>query len=236
MINRFSIILIVIISAAAAVIINRYIVKAYHIESDSMADTLFQDDRVIISRLDNITDIEKPERGDIVIYHDMVLIVKRVSGIEGDIVRFRKGNFEFLPSGFSEWIKETNTGRRTLTDADYVIIKHSAVSDAYNFVGIPSDIYGDDVNNSAGTEIDRYTWTGIRAETLYSMYPYNRRYGGKWRKSDLGWYIPEGYMFPLGDNRTNSDDARYSGPVRIDNIVGQVLFRYWPIERIGTIR
>lgn len=44
---------------------------------------------------------------------------------------------------------------------------------------------------------------------------------------------PDEYFF-LGDNRPVSRDSRAFGPVHADQIVGQVLLRYWPPARIGT--
>jgi signal peptidase I len=45
--------------------------------------------------------------------------------------------------------------------------------------------------------------------------------------------IPKGEYYMLGDNRGDSDDSRYWGPVPISWIIGQVFATYWPIDRIG---
>ena len=57
-----------------------------------------------------------------------------------------------------------------------------------------------------------------------------------WRKSSEGWYIPEGYIFPLGDNRDNSRDGRYFGPVQKSKVLGQAFIIYWPFGRAGIVR
>ena len=46
--------------------------------------------------------------------------------------------------------------------------------------------------------------------------------------------VPRGQLYMLGDNRGESDDSRFWGPVREDWVVGRVVVRYWPISRIGT--
>jgi signal peptidase I len=39
--------------------------------------------------------------------------------------------------------------------------------------------------------------------------------------------LPEGSYFAMGDNRDNSNDSRYWGVVRWENIIGKPLFIYW---------
>ncbi len=45
--------------------------------------------------------------------------------------------------------------------------------------------------------------------------------------------IPPGHWFMMGDNRGESDDSRYWGPVPTGWIVGQAIATYWPPDRIG---
>ena len=46
--------------------------------------------------------------------------------------------------------------------------------------------------------------------------------------------IPAGSFFLMGDNRGNSDDSRYWGPIPKSWIIGRAFFAYWPTGRIGT--
>lgn len=55
--------------------------------------------------------------------------------------------------------------------------------------------------------------------------------------------VPDDKVWLMGDNRTNSKDSRYydlhgdpeEGMVPLDNIVGKVQFKVWPLSRIGGV-
>jgi signal peptidase I len=47
--------------------------------------------------------------------------------------------------------------------------------------------------------------------------------------------VPAGMYYMMGDNRGDSDDSRYWGPVPQKWIIGVAFFTYWPIDRIGTL-
>ncbi len=45
--------------------------------------------------------------------------------------------------------------------------------------------------------------------------------------------IPRGEYYMMGDNRGESDDSRFWGPVPKAWIIGKAFFTYWPPDRIG---
>jgi signal peptidase I len=47
--------------------------------------------------------------------------------------------------------------------------------------------------------------------------------------------VPSGEYYMMGDNRGDSDDSRFWGPVPQRWIIGVAFFTYWPISRIGTL-
>jgi len=47
--------------------------------------------------------------------------------------------------------------------------------------------------------------------------------------------VPEGCIFMMGDNRYNSADSRYWGPLDVDRIRGKALFIYWSWNKEKTL-
>jgi signal peptidase I len=47
--------------------------------------------------------------------------------------------------------------------------------------------------------------------------------------------VPNGSFYLMGDNRGESDDSRYWGPVPKKWLIGTAFATYWPPKRIGTL-
>jgi len=47
--------------------------------------------------------------------------------------------------------------------------------------------------------------------------------------------VPEGDVWVMGDNRNDSKDSRYFGPIDEDTIVGRAFVVVWPLNRIGLL-
>jgi len=47
------------------------------------------------------------------------------------------------------------------------------------------------------------------------------------------WHVPNGDYFMLGDNRADSCDSRSWGAVPRQNLIGPVIFTYWPPTRLS---
>jgi signal peptidase I len=48
--------------------------------------------------------------------------------------------------------------------------------------------------------------------------------------------VPQDHDFVMGDNRADWCDSRLWGAVPGDDVIGKVVLRYWPPDRVGRLR
>lgn len=173
-------------------------------------------------------------------------LIKRAAGVEGDRFRLDRGFMEVRPEGEPDWMSEAEFRdragldypvRRMVATEDYEIFGRAAEAVAYRDLGVlVPDEHGRALENLQTRDVvDGYYLDEIRSRTLYTADPSDRRYRARSEQHRLGWYVPEGRIFPLGDNRDNSRDARSFGAVHTRNVLGRAMFRYWPLDRLGAV-
>ena len=75
----------------------------------------------------------------------------------------------------------------------------------------------------------------ILDESIY-LKPDVKTYGGPFLKENVSFPIPSDAYFVLGDNRSGSSDSREWGLVPFSSIIGESLFVYWPLDKMGVIK
>jgi signal peptidase I len=127
---------------------------------------------------------------------------------------------------------------RLMSAAAYPALEAAGRAAAYQDLGLkaPAALEREAAGVRALSYPDSFAYEKSRLELLRAAYPQESRYRALLARHRQGWYVSEGRILPLGDNRDNSRDGRYFGPVRISKILGKGLVIYWPPGRMGLIR
>lgn len=95
-----------------------------------------------------------------------------------------------------------------------------------------SDIYLKRVIAVAGDTVEIHRGTlfvnSVPVPESYARVRANRR--SSWQENILPERVPAGEIFVLGDNRDNSEDSRYFGPVPADSVVGEPVLVFWSYD------
>ena len=156
------------LAVVISVVLNLFVVQVTEVRQRSMEDTLHQNDRVLVSKLDYR--FGSPQRGDIVVFNppidSSIPYVKRVIALGGETVDLRNGR---------------------------VFVNDKPVD------------FPETHNQPTQPQAPRIS------------YPF---------------HVPDGDIFVMGDNRTQSSDSRTFGAVPVGNIIGKVILRFWPPDRL----
>jgi len=176
------------------------------------------------------------------------LLIKRGVAADGDAVRFKQGFMEIRPAGEERWIPEsefqqmTHTGyqiRRLLSKKHDEKIQTFVQKKARFDQGLIK--VSPDMNEIAewteeGRLMDPMAFNHHYAGEALRLNPMNLTLLEQFYKVESGFFVPKGWILPLGDNRDNSKDGRWFGPIPKNKVLGQAALRYWPLSTFGGIQ
>lgn len=170
-----------------------FILTPVEVRGDSMIDTCYNEDKVIVWHL-----AYKIERGDIVVadalnynfIDETDFIIKRVIAKPGDVITFSKDKKELRING------------------EVVTFKNQWSEFTLDYFQTMLTVVGD-VN-----------------QIHYSLNESDGLYQGT---------VPAGYYVLFGDNYSNSQDSRFVGLIKEEDILGICIFRIFPFDRFGVL-
>jgi signal peptidase I len=209
--------------------------------------------RIIYMLTLSFVDIDRDENGDPKAH----FLIKRAAGTGGDRFVQERGDLRIRPAGDDRWINEAEFNAqkgfvhnlsRLMEEGSYPALEAAGRGAAYNDLGVPVPVSLEALAITAGSirYPDFLAHEKARLEILRGAFPHESRYSVLLARHNQGYYVPESRILPLGDNRDNSRDGRYFGPVKVSKILGSGSMIHWPgdfgsrrfaaLERLGFIR
>ena len=194
----------------------------------------------------SMVDIDRDEQGRTKPH----ILIKRAVGVGGDRIRLRRGEVQVLLPGADEWLGEPALQaafgldyrpRRSPDLIDYDVLQagvaaETRLADGQALTGADRLDLERWKRRQGTRRTDRVFWEQWRLRTVAESDPTDRNAARQWQRLERGWPVPAGAVFPLGDNRDESNDARFFGPVTLRRVLGKAMFHYWPPARWGGIR
>lgn len=201
-----------------------FVIEPFRIPSGSMLPTLESGDLILVNKYQygirlpiidkKIIDIDKPKRGDVVVFRypvdTSVDYIKRVVGEPGDTVEYR--NKKLKVNG--KTVERAKSG-------DYF------EPDRSSYVNQFTEQLG---NTSHDILLNTKSFQDLRPISRFPNFD-----NCEYLTDGISCKVPDGHYFMMGDNRDNSLDSRYWGFVPDENIVGRAFFIWMNFSSPGRI-
>ena len=226
------------IAVVLALAIRSFIVQAFKIPSGSMIPTLLIGDHLLVNKL--IYRFRIPERGEVTVFKfpqdRKTDFIKRVVALPGDDVELVDGklivNRAPVPDEHASYGAARLTGLERFMKPFHVPRKGETVRLEGPNIKLYQLLVANELKKSGRAgDVDAFD---LQAGPDGKIIDGRIRVDGKIVET---WKVGEDYLFMMGDNRDNSFDSRFWGPVRRDDIVGKAMIIYWSFgNKIWQIR
>lgn len=201
------------LGAILAILAFRWLLfEPFVIPSGSMIPTLLVHDHILVNKLAYgvrwpftkswIVEFEGPERGDIVVFKavdDSYFMIKRVVGLPGDRIQMKENGQLLINEEEVPRIDLNVSASSVESQAPYYAVDAVDLEGSFEFYDFYEEKLGDRTHRMMHFRGNPRTW-------------------------DEPFVIPDGQYFVMGDNRDNSKDSRFWGPLPKENLMGKALF------------
>ena len=203
--------LLVVIAFVIAIVIKTFIVQAFFIPSGSMIPTLRVGDRVLVEKISYR--LHDPRRGDVIVF------ARELLGPQPDVPWYEDAR---------NFLREL-VGLPVGTEEDFIKRVVAISGDSIRYEGTPRQLY---VNDEAVDQSFINRGVDRSSPTLTDK---DCRRLDMDISEDGGCLVPAGRVFVMGDNRGNSQDSRFLGPIERDKIIGRGFVVIWPLSHLGSL-
>lgn len=202
--------ILVIFAFVIAIIIKTFLVQAFFIPSGSMIPTLRDGDRVLVEKISYR--LHPPRRNDVIVF------ARELLGPAPDVP---------WPQDVRNFLREL-AGLPTGDEEDFIKRVVALGGDTIRYEGTPRvlEINGEEVAQqfiNHGVDRSSPSLTEKDCKRL-QMQP-----------AGSGCRVPAGRVFVMGDNRGDSQDSRFLGPIEEDKIIGRGFVIIWPFDDFGSL-
>ena len=199
----------IIIAVIIAILFRYYIGTPTIVQQPSMYPTLQENQRLWLNRWSR-TIKETPERGEIITFEAPSTVLLNQEEKDASVI----ARYEEEPTTLWEKFKY------------YVLETTDKTSYIKRVIGLPGDhieIRDGKVYINDELYEESYLQPGVVTDDS----------NGRWKCIDLT--VPEGTVFVMGDNRTQSSDSRSFGCIPFEKIESKVWIRIWPLNLFGSV-
>lgn len=197
----------IVIAVVLALLVRYFIGTPTIVKQPSMYPTLKENQRLILSRVGR-TLKKMPQKGDIITFEapSKSLITQNEYDSQNPVAVYE------------------NEDRGWFGNFTYKFLEIGKMSYIKRVIALPGDhveIKEGGVYINGQKQEEKYLQPGVITDSL----------GGQL----TDFTVPEGYVFAMGDNRSQSTDCRRFGCIPLDKIEGKVKIRIWPLNVFGKI-